>query len=1057
MPSDRDLEKIERMVEELGEKEREESLKGSVAESGEAVAETEEIGLEEDLTSLLEDIQLGIEEEKKLEGMKEPSIEESSIEVASTEEPSTAEEEGPVESEEHFEKRERIEEELPEEATEETPTDKMDEKKPQKREEISKSEVESEEIEKLAEEELAEIEGLEEEEYGEEEGLDLPEDFDLEKAEHVEEPPNGFFKAKAEKAGEVSAEEKLAGELGEIMEGVEVEEEAEIPEGEIEPFEEEIPGVEATSEEPSLEELTREGELKKEEKLEEELKKEGLAGEGEVEEELPDFESLLEEEAGESVEEKPPEESFEEQPELEEVVAGKEAEGEDEIEEEAAGVEEELSGLEEKPEEVLSEEAGEETPPEEEVEREAEEEKEEVEELENIEIPDIEELEKEALGEAAEEIEPEGGEFPAEKEEVEAGPPEAGEEKPTIDIELSDEDIILITTKLKQLNPALAKAIRDSIVNLELPTEQLKGILTLLMRDAPEEEIRTYYEAVTGKRIAVEKLPEVIRVEKKPGVLATVYENLGPLVRVGALGVITTALLFAVFMFFFYKPIKSTKYYNAGRRYIKTEEYDLAEYNFKKAVKIYEKIKEYDRYGWEYMLAGNYEAARQKLEAGVSKDKKFRYIDLRLHLAKLYNVTGKYEKADKLYDQLIKIKPKKYEFVKLKGLNLIDWSRVNREKLKEALALFSSASEKFPKKSDPLIRMLYIEILRNNEKSVNELYKYLNQNFSGEYDPMVHARLAEYFVSKHKYYEAKSLLMKLVGKFPDFPLIYYVYAMYYKAINSKEDEEFMLNMAITKEKSRKLVYPWDSRNRVLLSNAYNELGEIYAGLELPGKSAEAIRYFKMAIEENPKNKKAYFNLAQVYFYKEKDYELAELYYKKAMEMGFINDDLIYNLGVLYFYRRDFEDAEKNWMKLSQKYPGNPNISFALSCALLYMKKYQMALGELLNLADIYDGLVKDLGEIKPWLSYHRRIVLEASAVYNNLGVAYQKLYELEKRPEYQKKALISLYKAGELADIIGVDWGKIQYNLNYILHPNVIRADMAISDTISDNFRFIKR
>ena len=190
MPSDRDLEKIEKMVEELGEKEREEASKGSVAGYGET--ETEEVGLEEDLTSLLEDIQLGIEEEKKLEGMKEPSIEEPSIEEASTEGPSTAEEEVPVAAEKLSKTKKRIEEELPEEVT----TEEIEEEKLQEGEEIPESVAESEEIEKLAEEELAEIEGLEEEEYGEEEGLDLPEDFDLEKAEHVEEPPNGFFKSK---------------------------------------------------------------------------------------------------------------------------------------------------------------------------------------------------------------------------------------------------------------------------------------------------------------------------------------------------------------------------------------------------------------------------------------------------------------------------------------------------------------------------------------------------------------------------------------------------------------------------------------------------------------------------------------------------------------------------------------------------------------------------------------------------------------------------------------------------------------------------------------------
>ncbi len=990
MPSERDIEKIEKMVDELGEKEKEIASELSTSKGEQPADEF----LDEDLSTLLDDIQTGLEEEKELE---EKSRVEEQVE-------GSGEESNDTEFEPAQEETEEKSLDIESEDVQQGVKDEIDNIREESIEEEGLEEEggQIEEIEKIADEEAIDVgEEIKELETEEEVDLDLPEDFDLDMADVVEEPPNGFFKQKEKKDGEekeeqkeISPEDKLVGELEEIIEGVGVEQEEDL-------IEEDFAGLE--TEEPSVEELEK-----------------GISPEEEFAE------------------------SGEEEIEKEEEVQGLAEEG---FEEESISEEVEVPELETEKEEQLDLEA--------ESEESKSSQEEEVQGIGEIEIPDIEELEKEAeeggLGEVEEELaEEEREEAPSEVEHIEVG------ERKEEEIELSDEDIILITTKLKQLNPVLAKSIRDTILESELPLEQLKGLLTLLMRDAPEDEIKTYYEAVTGRKVPIEKIPEVIRVEKKPGPFATIYENLGPLVRVAGLSIVVTSVILAIFMAFFYKPLKSTKYYKKGRQYIKQEEYRLAEQSFNRAVKIYEKIKEYDRFGWEYMISGNYDAAIKKFLAGIKKDKRFKIISLRLHLAKLYNILGEYEKADKIYEQLIKLKPKKYEFVKLKGENLIDWGRVDREKLKSALTLFGNAAEKFPKYADPVIKMLYINIILGNDKAIEDLFQYLNQNYSGEYDKVVHTKLAEYFIKKGKYFEAKKLLMILLGEFPDYPFLYYTYAMYYKAIKSKEDEEIMLNLAISKENTRKLIYPWDKRDRILLSNAYNELGEIYANLELPGKSAEAIRYFKRAIDENPDNKRAYFNLAQVYFYKEKDYDLAERYYKEALSRGFTNDDLIYNLGVISYYRRNFKDAVENWMKLSNKYPGNPNISFALACALLYMKRYEAALGELLNLSETYDELVKELGEIKPYSNYHRRIVLEASSVYNNLGVAYEKLYELKGNPEYQKKALISLYRAGELADIIGIQWGKIQYNLNYILHPDVIRADMAIADKISENFRFIK-
>jgi tetratricopeptide (TPR) repeat protein len=159
--------------------------------------------------------------------------------------------------------------------------------------------------------------------------------------------------------------------------------------------------------------------------------------------------------------------------------------------------------------------------------------------------------------------------------------------------------------------------------------------------------------------------------------------------------------------------------------------------------------------------------------------------------------------------------------------------------------------------------------------------------------------------------------------------------------------------------------------------------------------------------------------------------------------------------LIYFYQKDFRSALKRWSKLEEELPGNPHLLSAMGSALLYLQQYEAALGELLVLSEVYNKLVADLGEIKPWSAYHQRILRETAAVYNNLGVAYQKLSEKTQNPEYQRESLVALYRAGELADTIGGGRGEIQYNINYILHPEVIRGNMAIHDSLSENYRFV--
>ena len=706
--------------------------------------------------------------------------------------------------------------------------------------------------------------------------------------------------------------------------------------------------------------------------------------------------------------------------------------------------------------------------------------------IEDIEIP---ELETDETGPGAgHEGEGEVGESPLEERPSEAGfPPDQGltpgedenegptpaEPRPQEEIELTDEDIVLITAKLKQLSVPLAAQVRDIILEAALPTDSMKGLLSLLIQDSPEEEIGRYVEWATGKKIVPKKRrPGLAPSAVRPRPFEAFAENLGPLVRVGGLFAAILVILGAIYWIFIDKSLKADRHYREGIEEIRTGNFGEAERSFAQALARREKIGQFDRFGWEYMLAGNYDGAEKKFNDGIArlddKGSKFGQPSVRAANVKIWrdraflrNILGRYEEANKDYDTLVSLKPELYEYRKLKGKNLVDWGKkdaaAREAKLKEAYDFFRDEHRKKQnrKNPDPLFQMLAIAIERSDNKNIDVIRGVLKTRFPTAVNREVHPELARHLMGRPETREVWKILTSVIKQYPDDARPYFYLARYFRIVGKKDEEESALNRAINKEKARdsggKLL-PWEAVDRRLISDSYNNIGEIYARTQIAGKYAEAVTYFRQAIQEDESNPKAYYNLAQAYFYGERNYALARRYYEQADSLQFRDNGLNYNLGLIYFFDGEFDNSLKRWFPLSQLDPENANVSFALGTLFIHMEKYQSALGELLRLADFYKRRIEEIGQIKPWHPSHKLLLQNGAAVYNNLGVSYHKLYETTKKRDYQKDALVSLYRGGELADMIGAERGKIQFNIQYILHPKVIRSDMAINDDLSDRY-----
>ncbi len=404
--------------------------------------------------------------------------------------------------------------------------------------------------------------------------------------------------------------------------------------------------------------------------------------------------------------------------------------------------------------------------------------------------------------------------------------------------------------------------------------------------------------------------------------------------------------------------MRANRFYKEGIGYVKSEQYEEAESSFRRATRIYVNIKQYDNFGWSYMVSGNYEAAEEKfsegiaaerLKAGLSEDVEMDYIknlNIHIHLAMLYNILERFDKAEALYAAVVRENPKEYEYLRMQGENLIDWARKELTGRDEhyigAYELFSTAYTDNPKNVDALFKMLLIEIMRGNDEAVDSLYNELTRRFPKAMDREVQTELAFHYLSRENFGPIMSILVRVLekpsivvfgtseardlyqppvspGEYRDYaeyfkeasiPKAYYAFAEYYKAVNNRKLQEEFLWDTINSEEARWVIekegvalvrrgeaiiaeklpqhYPWEEKNRILLSDAYNDLGEIYARMETPGMAAEAIRNFKKSIEQNTRNVQAYFNLAQVYFYKERNYELARRNYERALSLNLLD-------------------------------------------------------------------------------------------------------------------------------------------------------------------------
>jgi tetratricopeptide (TPR) repeat protein len=109
-----------------------------------------------------------------------------------------------------------------------------------------------------------------------------------------------------------------------------------------------------------------------------------------------------------------------------------------------------------------------------------------------------------------------------------------------------------------------------------------------------------------------------------------------------------------------------------------------------------------------------------------------------------------------------------------------------------------------------------------------------------------------------------------------------------------------------------------SRSIQVTNNNWVMLNSLGAALSRAGRHTEAAPYLERALEINPQNAKALFNLGNIRFYQERWHEAAKLFERSLALTP--NYQAQYNLAVTYKRNGNVEQAKNTYLLLLEKHP-----------------------------------------------------------------------------------------------------------------------------------------
>ena len=575
-----------------------------------------------------------------------------------------------------------------------------------------------------------------------------------------------------------------------------------------------------------------------------------------------------------------------------------------------------------------------------------------------------------------------------------------------------------VIDSIKNLSPLTRYHVLDAILNEKLDQASMRELLEALDSEKSNEDITELINRELGLSIKEYGKSGILELIPIPNSL----KDYAHIIRVAAVFLILFVGIVLLSYQFVYKPIKANEYFKKGLADIYKGAYNNAEINFAQGDKLKPKqIKWFNRYGKAYIERERFDSALAKIEASLNI--KPRDFDSRVLFGYYYRSKGEkqlseddYIKGEELYNDMLSYVSKKNQLKTVydeRGILMISRAK-NLSQANYYDNAYNNYIQMINLFGDNVIarkRAMLIRIYQDNYKQVKALQEHINNLKSGYIDDDVYPKLARYLLNNNDFYGSRTLLEKILKKYPSNLEAIIGYADYQARLKHYEKaRDILVNTALPMFENN----PYRRGKEFV----YNMLGQIYYNL---GEFGNSINNFNAALEINKTYPDANYNLANLYFYQDKDYEKAKEHYQLAYDNlppELRGDKLLYNLSWIYYLNNEFDRAFEGFNALFQKNPSNSVVSYALGNSLLHLDRANLANGFYRNALNQILSRREKLGRLEMRTESDFFLLSYLASLYNNMGVSYAYNSTIENNAQNEREAFKNFVLASEYFDQI---------------------------------------
>ena len=575
-----------------------------------------------------------------------------------------------------------------------------------------------------------------------------------------------------------------------------------------------------------------------------------------------------------------------------------------------------------------------------------------------------------------------------------------------------------VIDSIKNLSPLTRYHVLDAILNEKLDQASMRELLEALDSEKSNEDITELINRDLGLSIKEYGKSAILELIPIPNSL----KDYAHIIRVAAVFLILFVGIVLLSYQFVYKPIKANEYFKKGLADIYKGAYNNAEINFAQGNKLKPKqIKWFNRYGKAYIERERFDSALAKIEGALNI--KPRDFDSRVLFGYYYRSKGEkqlseedYIKGEELYNDMLSYVSKKNQLKTVydeRGILMISRAK-NLSQANYYDNAYNNYIQMINLFGDNVIarkRAMLIRIYQDNYKQVKALQEHINNLKSGYIDDDVYPKLARYLLNNNDFYGSRTLLEKILKKYPSNLEAIIGYADYQARLKHYEKaRDILVNTALPMFENN----PYRRGKEFV----YNMLGQIYYNL---GEFGNSINNFNAALEINKTYPDANYNLANLYFYQDKDYEKAKEHYQLAYDNlppELRGDKLLYNLSWIYYLNNEFDRAFEGFNALFQKNPSNSVVSYALGNSLLHLDRANLANGFYRNALNQILSRREKLGRLEMRTESDFFLLSYLASLYNNMGVSYAYNSTIENNAQNEREAFKNFVLASEYFDQI---------------------------------------